>query len=318
MDKRRGCGDPIADSNVAVIIPCYNEALTIGRVVQDFHRVLPNAQIYVFDNDSSDATAAEAKAAGAVLRHEARRGKGNVIRRMFGDVEADIYVMVDGDATYDALAAPEMVRLMLTRRLDMVIGTRHDAQGRGPFRPGHRFGNWLLTSLVQFLFESVFEDMLSGYRVFSRRFVKSFPAASSGFEIEAELSVHALQLKLPTAEFATTYFERPAGSSSKLRTYKDGIRILRMILYLLRDVRPALFFSSIAGLLLIAALILAYPVVITYYQTGLVPRLPTAVLSTGLIMLAALSYACGLILDSVANGRVELKRLAYLALGAFR
>jgi glycosyltransferase involved in cell wall biosynthesis len=300
-------------AEVAVIIPCYNEAATISRVVGDFQRHLPHAAIYVFDNDSTDATAVEAKAAGATVIWEGRRGKGNVVRRMFAEVTADAYVMVDGDGTYDAAAAPKMAALLVAHRLDMVIGTRLGSGGEGSFRYGHRLGNRVITALVRLLFGRAFADILSGYRVLSRRFVKSFPANSAGFEIETELSIHALQLKLPTAECETQYFARPADSPSKLNTYRDGLRIFGLIAYLVRDVRPMLFFGSVGLLFLMIALVLAYPVVKTYYDIGLVPRLPTAVLATGLVLLASLSFTCGLILDSVVNGRIEQKRLAYLA-----
>ena len=300
-------------AKVAVIIPCYNEASTIRHVVEDFRHYLSQAAVYVFDNDSTDATASEAKAAGAVVIREPRRGKGNVVRRMFAEVVADAYVMVDGDGTYEAAAAPNMVSRLLDDRLDMVVGVRLGSGGPGSFRQGHRLGNRVFTALVRLLFGRAFADILSGYRVLSRRFVKSFPTASSGFEIETELSIHSLQLKLPTAECETLYLPRPADSPSKLKTYRDGFRIFGLILYLVRDVRPMLFFGALGLLLLIIALVLGYPVVKTYYEIGLVPRLPTAILATGLVLLASLSFTCGLILDSVVNGRIEQKRLAYLA-----
>jgi glycosyltransferase involved in cell wall biosynthesis len=306
----RGAPD---SARIAVILPCYNEAATIKQVVAGFRAVLPQTHIYVFDNASSDLTAAVAEAAGATVVFEGRRGKGNVVRRMFAEVDADVYIMADGDGTYDPAAAVEMANLLFAQRLDMVVGTRLETDGEGLFRRGHRLGNRVLTGLVKRLFGRAFDDMLSGYRVFSRRFVKSFPGLSSGFEIETELSIHALQLRLPTAEFRTAYASRPAGSESKLHTYRDGARILRTIIYLLRDVRPTLFFSAVALLLFAAALGFGYPVVVDFYRTGLVPRLPTAVLATGLVVLSALGFGCGLILDSVANGRVEQKRLAYLA-----
>jgi glycosyltransferase involved in cell wall biosynthesis len=301
------------EAEVAVIIPCYNEGATIGRVVKDFRRHLPDAAVYVFDNDSTDITAAEARAAGATVIREGRRGKGNVVRRMFAEVMADVYVVADGDGTYDAAAAPKMVALLVADHLDMVVGIRCESGEAGLFRQGHRFGNQAFTALVRLLFGRAFADILSGYRVLSRRLVKSFPANSSGFEIETELSIHALQLKLPTAEYKTAYFARPPDSSSKLRTYRDGLRILRLIVYLVRDVRPMLFFGSVGLLFLLVALVLGYPVVQTYYEVGLVPRFPTAILATGLVLLGSLSFTCGLILDSVVNGRIEQKRLAYLA-----
>jgi glycosyltransferase involved in cell wall biosynthesis len=283
-------------------------------VVIDFQRHLPHAHIYVFDNDSEDDTVAEAQAAGATVIREKRRGKGNVVRRMFAEVTADAYVMADGDGTYDAAAAPNLVSLLFADRLDMVVGTRLASNRSELFRPGHRMGNRLLTALARLLFGRAFGDMLTGYRVFSHRFAKSFPVTSTGFEIETELSIHALQLKLPTAEYETQYFARPVDSPSKLNTYLDGLRILTLIFYLVRDVRPMLFFGLISLMLMIFALVLAYPLVKTYYEIELVPRLPTAVLATGLVLLSSLSFICGLILDSVVNGRIEQKRLAYLAL----
>ena len=297
---------------VAVLIPCYNEEVAIPAVVRDFRAALPEATIYVYDNNSRDRTAAVAREAGAVVRTELLQGKGNVIRRMFADVEADAYVMADGDATYHAASAPEMVRLLLEQQYDMVTGTRV-TEIEAAYRPGHRWGNRVLTGLVRTIFGDRITDMLSGYRVFSRRFVKSFPALSGGFETEAEFTVHALELSMPIGEVTTPYRERPAGSQSKLNTWADGFRILRMILLLVKEERPAAFFSGVAALLILLAVLLAIPVVADYMRTGLVPRLPTAVLSTGLVLLGFLSIACGLILDSVSRGRKELKRLAYLA-----
>lgn len=313
---RAPAAEPLPGSpRIAVILPCFDEGAAIGEVVRGFRRALPMAEIHVFDNDSRDDTAATARAAGAFVHWEGRRGKGNVVRRMFADIDADIYVMADGDGTYDPEAAPEMVRRLIADRLDMIVGTRLESAETTLFRRGHRFGNRVLTGLVRFLFGRAFEDMLSGYRVFSRRFVKSFPGMSSGFEIETELSVHALQLRLPTAEHRTAYKTRMQGSASKLNTFRDGIRILLTILQLLRDARPALFFSCAALGFGASALALAAPILVTYYETGLVPRLPTAVLAVGLVMLGALSFACGLILDSVSNGRIEHKRLVYLNAG---
>lgn len=303
----------LKEFDIAVIIPCYNEARTIGQVVQDFHRHLPSATVYVFDNGSNDSTAAVAQAAGATVIWEGRRGKGNVVRRMFAEVLADAYVMIDGDGTYDVAAAPEMIELLFAGQLDMVVATRLESREQGLFRRGHQFGNHLLTAIVRLIFGRAFDDVLSGYRVFSQRFVKSFPANSIGFEIETELSIHALQLKLPTAEHRTGYFARHPKSRSKLKSYRDGLRILGLIVYLVRDVRPMLFFTAIATLFMIAAALLSFPLLVTFVQTGLVPRLPTAVLATGLVLLSSLSFTCGLILDSVVNGRIEQKRLAYLA-----
>ena len=296
---------------IAVLIPCYNEEVAIPRVVAAFRAALPQATVYVYDNNSRDGTREAALAAGAVVRTEVLQGKGHVVRRMFADIEADAYLLVDGDDTYDASAAPEMVRLLLEDRLDMVTGVRvTDATA---YRPGHRFGNAMLTGMVRWIFGDRITDMLSGYRAFSRRFVKSFPALAEGFETETEFTVHALELMLPVGEVATAYKERPEGSTSKLRTYSDGFRILRTIGLLVQRERP-LFFFGVAGLaLLLAGLGIFLPVLVEYLQTGLVPRLPTAVLSTGLVLLSFLSFVCGLILDTVTRGRKEAKRIAYLS-----
>ena len=302
---------------IAVLVPCYNEEAAVQAVIRGFRAALPAATIYVYDNNSSDGTAAAARAAGALVRIERLQGKGNVIRRMFADIEADAYVLVDGDATYDAASAPAMVEMLLRDRLDMVNGARvSDAEGA--YRPGHRFGNAVLTGLVARIFGDRVSDMLSGYRVFSRRFVKSFPALSGGFETETEFTIHALELRMPIGEVPTPYRERPVGSVSKLRTYSDGFRILRTIVLLVKEERPLPFFSAIAGLLLLGAVLLALPVLADFVRTGLVPRLPTAVLATGLVLLASLSLTCGLILDSVTRGRKELKRLSYLAIPAYQ
>ncbi len=297
---------------VAVLVPCLDEARAIAAVVLGFRAALPEAAVYVYDNGSADATAALATAAGALVRSEPRRGKGNVVRRMFADVEAEVYVLVDGDGTYDAPSAPAMIAELLAAQLDMVVGSRLSRESDA-YRAGHRFGNRALTRVVAALFGTGFDDVLSGYRVLSRRFVKSFPALSHGFEIEAELAIHALALGMPTAEMPTPYGARPAGSASKLRTYRDGARILLAILRLVKEERPLLFFSSVCALLAAASLVIAYPLAATYLETGLVPRIPTAVLCTGLMILAFLSLACGFILDTVTRGRREMKRLAYLA-----
>ena len=300
---------------IAVIIPCYNEAVAIPLVVADFRAALPAAAIYVYDNNSSDGTAEVARAAGAIVRRETLQGKGNVIRRAFADVDADIYVLVDGDDTYDAARAPEMVALLRGDGLDMVNGARVTDIEKA-YRPGHRLGNLVLTGMVRVVFGDRISDMLSGYRVFSRRFVKSFPALAGGFETETEFTVHALDLRMPVGEIATAYKDRPVGSTSKLRTYSDGVRILRTIVVLVKEERPLQFFS-ICGLGLLAlAILLGVPVVGEFLRTGLVPRLPTAVLAMGLGLVAALSFACGLVLDSVSRGRKEVKRLAYLAIPA--
>lgn len=306
--------DPRPDPpRVAVLIPCYNEAAAIGQVVRAFQESLPGARIHVYDNNSTDDTVAVARAAGALVGREAAQGKGHVVRRMFADVEADVYVMVDGDATYDAASAPGMVELLRTRQLDMVVGCRREAAGDA-YRRGHRFGNRLLTSSVRLLFGTQFTDMLSGYRVFSRRFAKSFPVLSTGFEIETELTVHALELAMPVAELDTAYGARREGSASKLRTYADGWKILRLILSLYRNEKPLPFFSLLSGLLVVLSVGLAVPLFRTYLETGLVPRFPTAILCTGLMVIAALGFTCGLILDTVTRGRKEVKKLAYLAI----
>jgi glycosyltransferase involved in cell wall biosynthesis len=302
---------------IAVLIPCFNEAATIGQVVAEFAQALPGAAIYVYDNNSTDDTRARALALGAIVRAESLQGKGFVVRRMFADVEADIYVLVDGDATYDVASVPRLIDRLAHDQLDMVVGARAES-GADAYRRGHRVGNALLTGSVARLFGRRFTDMLSGYRVFSRRFVKSFPAQSRGFEIETELTVHALELGLPVAEVATPYRARPEGSTSKLRTFSDGWRIVRLIARLYKDERPFRFFGILAALFGIASLVLGTPVVIEFVQTGLVPRLPTAVLAAALGLLAALSLTCGLILDTVTRGRKEAKRLAYLTAASRR
>lgn len=304
--------DPL-QGGIAVIIPCYNEEHSIADVVRGFKAALPSARIYVFDNNSTDDTVAIASAAGALIRHETLQGKGHVVRRMFADVNADAYVMADGDSTYDPGCAGEMVNRLFDERLDMVVGRRVAAQVAA-YPTGHRFGNRLLTYAVSNLFGKRFSDILSGYRVFSRRFVKSFPAMSTGFEIETELTIHALELQLPVCEIATPYRIRSTGSTSKLRTYIDGLKILRLILVLYKNERPLKFFSAIAAAFVTVALALGIPLVITFIKTGLVPRQPTAILATGLVLLSALSFVSGLILDTVTRGRREMRRLAYLAI----
>lgn len=300
---------------IAVILPCYNEAQAIAQTVEAFAAALPTATIYVYDNNSTDDSRLIAMRAGAVVRSVRQQGKGHVVRRMFADVEADIFVMADGDATYDAAAAPLMVADILRDNLDMVVGARK-SEVEAAYRRGHRLGNRLLTGLLRYLFGRSFTDILSGYRVFSRRFVKSFPVLSSGFEIETEMSVHALELRMPVAERVTAYAARPEGSVSKLSTYRDGWRILRTILTLFRVEQPIWFFGSIGGALMLAGVILAAPLFVTYAETGLVPRFPTAILVTGLMIVGVLSGMCGLILDTVVRGRKEVKRLAYLAFPA--
>jgi glycosyltransferase involved in cell wall biosynthesis len=300
------------DLRVAVLVPCFNEEAAVATVVADFRKALPAADIYVYDNNSTDKTVEVARAAGAVVRSERRQGKGHVVRRMFADIDADIYVLVDGDATYDAPSAPRMIDSLINDHLDMVVGFRVD-QSTAAYRPGHRTGNRMLTGFLSMVFGRAFKDLLSGYRVFSRRFVKSFPVLSDGFEIETELSVHALELDLPVAEIETPYYARPEGSVSKLNTWRDGFRILGTILKLYRSEKPLRFFTFIGVCLMALSVVLAIPVGITYLETGLVPRLPTAVLSTGLMIVAVLSVSSGLVLDTVTRGRREMKLLAYLS-----
>ena len=299
---------------IAVILPCYNEEQAIGRVINDFKGVLPEADIHVFDNNSTDRTAEIARQAGARVAHVALKGKGNVVRRMFADVEADIYLMTDGDCTYDVSVARQLVEKLLAENLDMVVGCRVDAGESENYRRGHRFGNRLLTGSVRRIFGGEFSDMLSGYRVFSRRFVKSFPALARGFEIETELTVHALELRMPCGEVETAYGARPAESESKLSTYRDGLRILKTIGRLYMVERPLSFFSFFSLVLALTAIGFAIPLLPEYLETGLVPRLPTAVLSTGLMLSALLSFLCGLLLDNVTRGRQELRRMAYLSI----
>jgi hypothetical protein len=302
-----------ATPRVAVLVPCYNEAATVAGVVRSFHAVLPSATVYVYDNNSTDGTAERAREAGAVVRKETLQGKGNVIRRMFADVDADIYVLVDGDGTYDAPSAPRMIDRLLDDELDMVNAAREATDGAA-YRLGHRFGNRLLTGIVSRIFGNRLTDMLSGYRVFSRRFAKSFPGLAHGFEIETELTVHALELRLPIAEIRAPYGARPPGSMSKLGTIRDGIRVLWTILVLIKEERPLPFFSVIAAVLAFSSILVTVPIFITFVETGLVPRFPTAILATGMMLLAFLSLACGLILDTVTRGRRELKRLHYLSM----
>src|SRR2546429_4779281 len=301
-----------AQPRIAVLVPCYNEEAAVATVVADFRKALPSAKMFVYDNNSGDSTIAVAREAGAEVRSERRQGKGHVVRRMFADIDADIYVLVDGDATYDAASAPRMIDALLSEHLDMVVGLRVD-QSVAAYRPGHRTGNWMLTTFLSSVFGQAFKDILSGYRVFSRRFVKSFPVLSDGFEIETELSVHALELALPVAEVATPYYARPEGSFSKLNTWRDGYRILGTILKLYRSERPLQFFTAIGIFLTLVSIGLAIPIIITYIEHGIVPRLPTAVLSMGLMILAVLSISSGLVLDTVTRGRREMKLLAYLS-----
>jgi glycosyltransferase involved in cell wall biosynthesis len=302
---------PQTSQRLAVLVPCFNEQAAIAKVVADVRSALPEAAIYVYDNNSTDRTAEVARDAGAQVRRELHQGKGNVVRRMFADVEADIYVLVDGDATYDAPSARAMIARLREDRLDMVVAARVE-EDAGAYRPGHRTGNRLLTGFFASVFNAPFSDILSGYRVFSRRFVKSFPVLSRGFEIETELSVHALELELAVAEIPTPYYARPAGSVSKLNTWRDGLRILSTILGLYRSERPLAFFSGLGIMLAIMSVGFAIPIFVTYFEQGIVPRIPTAILSTGLMLLAFLSLVAGLVLDTVTRGRREMKLIAYL------
>jgi glycosyltransferase involved in cell wall biosynthesis len=302
-------------AEIAVLIPCYNEGRTVAKVVRDFQAALPDALIYVYDNGSQDDTVQQATGAGAIVRREARQGKGNVIRRMFADIDSDVYVLVDGDDTYEAASVPLMIRTLVQNQLDMVCGQRI-TELRAAYRPGHRLGNFTLTGLTNAIFGRQVTDMLTGLRVFSRRFVKSFPALATGFETETELTIHALELRMPIIEIPTPYKERPEGSTSKLRTYSDGMRILTTIVLLLKEERPLQFFGLGSLLLFIIGLVFGVPVITEFWRTQLVPRLPTAVLATGFIILSFLSLTCGFILDTVSRGRKEAKRLAYLALPA--
>ena len=301
-------------AEIAVLVPCYNEEVTIGQVVRDFRRVLPHAIIYVYDNNSSDRTIEVARAAGAVVRSEPNQGKGQVVRRMFSDIDADLYVLVDGDSTYEADAARPMIRLLLEANLDIVNGVRHSDK-KEAYRPGHRFGNWLLTSLVAWMFGQRTTDMLTGYRVFSRRFVRSFPALTSGFEIETEIIVHALEMRVLMQDYSTKYGERPEGSASKLNTIRDGVRILKTIGTLIKEERPFSFFFALGALLLVVAAVIFVPVFLEYLNTGAVRRFPTAILAVGMVLTSMLSMTCGLILSTVTLGRREMKRLIYLQHG---
>jgi len=299
------------DDRLAVLIPCFNEETAVARVVTDFKAELPEATIYVYDNNSTDRTLEVARAAGALVRRETHQGKGNVVRRMFADVEADIYVLVDGDATYDAASARALIARLIEDRLDMVVAARVEEEAQA-YRPGHRTGNRLFTGFFASVFSASFTDILSGYRVFSRRFVKSFPVLSRGFEIETELSVHALELGLAVGEVPTPYYARPEGSTSKLSTWWDGLRILSTIVGLYRSERPLTFFSAIGIALAAASVILAIPIFVTFVEQGIVPRIPTAILATGLMLLAFLSIVAGLVLDTVTRGRREMKLIAFL------
>tara|TARA_R100001377_G_scaffold50843_2_gene29646 strand:- start:1444 stop:2448 length:1005 start_codon:yes stop_codon:yes gene_type:complete len=312
-EQRLGQPNYRKEFKVAVLIPCLNEEIAIADVISDFRIHLPSAEIYVYDNNSSDETVNVSQKAGAIIRNESLQGKGFVVCRMFADIDADVYVLVDGDGTYDAASAPMLLRMLQEDHLDMVCGARI-SNATAAYRFGHKFGNRFLTSLVSSFFGTPIRDMLSGYRVMTRRYVKSFPALSEGFEIETQLTVHALEMRMRFSEVDTPYRERQQGSVSKLNTVRDGLRIVRTIFFLVKEEKPLLFFSIIAFLLALSSLVLAYPVITEFIQTGMVPRFPTAILSTGLMVLASLSLVCGLILDSTSNGRREIKRLRYLAI----
>ena len=315
MDGPSAAASARAGLRVAVLLPCYNEEAAIAQTIAGFRAALPEAAIYVYDNNSRDRTREVAAEAGAIVRTERMQGKGHVVRRMFADVEADIYLMADGDATYDSAAAPAMVARLVEERLDMVVGARQ-SEVEQAYRRGHRLGNRLFTGLLSSLFGRTFSDIFSGYRVFSRRFAKSFPALSRGFETETEISVHALELAMPVGEMVTAYGARPEGSHSKLSTWRDGWRIMKTILHLFRIERPVIFYGSFSLFLAALAIVMSIPLVITYVETGLVPRFPTAILATGLMLLAALSFFAGLILDTVVRGRREVRRLHYLSFPA--
>jgi len=300
----------VNDISIAVIIPCYNETAAIGRVVSDFRQALPHADIYVYDNNSTDDTLETARKAGAKVGAVKYQGKGNVVRQMFCDIDADVYIMADGDGTYDATSAPRLVEALVDGGLDMVVGIREDDEEKA-YRSGHRWGNRVFNGVLRTVFKSPFTDMLSGYRVFSRRFVKSFPALSSGFEVETELSIHAIEMKMPVLEITTPYYSRPEGSHSKLNTYRDGFRILWTIFRLVKETLPLRFFSGVAALLILGSLLLGAPLVTEWLRTGLVPRFPTAILASGIMVLGWLSFACGIILESVSQGRLEQKRMVY-------
>lgn len=302
------------NKKIALIVPCYNEEVTIYEVITRFKATMPEIEAYVFDNNSKDRTTEEALRAGATVIQVKHKGKGNVVRRMFADVDADIYVMVDGDNTYEAEAVRKLVDKLIDDKLDMVVGCREVTPeiAELAYRSGHQWGNKMLTGTVMKIFGGQFTDMLSGYRVFSRRYAKSFPALAQGFETETELTVHALELRMPYGEVTTKYSERPAGSESKLSTYKDGFRILNMIIRLFMREKPIIFFGLIGSLFALFSILLGIPVITEFLQTGLVPRLPTAVLSSSLMMIAIACLFAGLVLDGITISRQETKRLFYL------
>ncbi|MDF2916398.1 MAG: glycosyl transferase family 2 [Microbacterium sp.] len=304
-----------ASPTIAALVPCYNEELSIASVVRDLRAAVPEITVYVYDNASTDRTVEVARAAGAIVRSEERKGKGNVVRRAFADVEADIYVLIDGDDTYDAAALPEMIATLIEGPYDHILGVRNETT-ESAYRPGHSLGNKGFNWLVGSIFGSDVSDMLSGYRVMSRRFVKSFPALSREFEIETELTVHAMSVRVPQAEVSVGFKDRPEGSESKLRTYHDGFRILNLIAQLVRHERPMFFYGVVASILVLIGILLGIPVVVDFFQTGLVPRLPSAVLALGVVLAGGLAASIGLILDGVLKARREVSRLNYLTYSA--
>ena len=308
---------PTKDTTIALVVPCYNEAITIGKVIKDFKKIIPNLFVVICDNNSTDQTTQVARKAGAMVLHEPLKGKGSAVRRLFRDVQADIYIMVDGDDTYNPADIPKMISTLQEECLDMVVGLRQ-ATEKSAYPMNHGWGNWIFNWVLRFFFNSKFRDIFSGYRVFSHRFVKSFPAITSGFDIETELCIHTLDLNLPTKEMPTSYQSRPEGSVSKLKTWSDGFLILRRMIFLFKELRPFLFFGIIFILLMSASLLLSTPIIVTYLETGLVPRLPTALLCSSLIVLAFLSVTCGIILESIKHSRREMKRLHYLYLSRGR
>ena len=303
----------LSSLRIAAIVPCYNEEAAVATVVHDLKAAVPGMQVYVYDNASTDRTAEVAAAAGAIVRSERRKGKGNVVRRAFGDVDADVYLLIDGDDTYEAAAAERMIRTLVDEQLDHVLGVRTQPEGvESAYRPGHETGNRLFNRLVGWLFGEPVTDMLSGYRIFSKRFVKSFPALSREFEIETELTVHSMRLRVPQREVQVGFKDRPEGSESKLRTYHDGFRILNLIAQLVRWERPLFFYSLLAALLVLVGFALGVPVIVDYAQTGLVPRLPTALLATAFVLLGVLAALAGMIFAGALRARLEAARLAYL------
>ena len=305
-------------NHVAVILPCFNEVAVIASVIADFRAALPEAGIYVFDNASTDGTAEVAAEAGAVVRHVPQRGKGKVVRRQFADVDADVYVMADGDGTYDAGQSRALVDMLLDSGLDMVVGTRQAVGDGSEYRPGHVLGNKVLTGTVANIFGRGFSDMLSGYRVLSRRFVKSLPALSKGFEIETELTIHALELRAPYGEMPTAYGSRVEGSTSKLSTIRDGLAIVETIVRLFARERPRQLYMALGSAVALFSMLIAIPVIVDYFETGLVPRFPTAILAGLGIVAGLILGATAVILDSVVTGRREVKRLRYLEIPAPR